>query len=212
MSVVELATRCNSESQSRRPVPQNLSSCFELFRRAIVDRNEAAWEAVHAQYSNLVRSWIGARDNTEDSAQETFARFFRAMNPEKLKNFPTIGALLKYLKTTATNACIDALRKEERERQALAERMADFENRLESADIEHRMDAEALRAYIRGQLKDDDERLVFVSLFEFDLPPREIAERHSQHFSSAQQVSRIRDRIVKRLQRDPYLSRIVDDE
>src|SRR5215475_430263 len=92
---------------------------YELFRRAIVERDEAAWAESAARYRRLMLSW--ARDSSirmavnecyEDIADHALARAWLALSPARFANFPSLGAVLAYLRACVTAAVVDAARAE----------------------------------------------------------------------------------------------------
>ncbi|HIC88166.1 MAG TPA: hypothetical protein EYP04_02005, partial [Anaerolineae bacterium] len=59
MDIVSLAVRCSEETERfRRGDPYDERPCFELFRRAVVERDQVAWLLIHEQYTPLIRSWV----------------------------------------------------------------------------------------------------------------------------------------------------------
>ena len=95
-------------------------ACYELFRRALAERDERAWEAVYTQYHRLVRPWLSRHTAvTDDLVQETFLKFSRNIPPEgfttRLEN---LALVLDLLRRCARSVAIDAWRKEQR-REAL---------------------------------------------------------------------------------------------
>lgn len=212
LDVPQLAERCQQESnRSRRNLPHDPRYCYELFHRAIAESNQAAWKAIYAQYQNLIRHWVGNPRDAEDLIQETLSRFSTAITPERLADFPTLGALLQYLKVTAKNLLITRRRRADRERRGLDAWLAEAEPRT-SPGPDAPLDLEPLMAEIRSRLRDPDEELVFTLTFEFDLSPQEIVARHPERFPTAQDVYRIKERFLKRLRRDPRLRRLAGME
>jgi DNA-directed RNA polymerase specialized sigma24 family protein len=213
LDVPQLAEHCRQmAARSRQNLPSDLRYCFELFRRAIGAGNQAAWEAIHAQYHDLIRDWIGNRPDVEDLIQETLARFSASITPGRLADFPTLGAFLQYLKVTARRLVITRRRREAQEQRGLAEWLAEMEPRSGSLDSDAYLDHETLRAYICSRLKDPDEEFVFTLTYEFDLSPQEIVARHPERFPTAREVSRIKERFLRRLRRDPRLQRLVGED
>src|SRR5215213_4764190 len=90
---------------------------YELFRRAIVERDADAWAAIAAHYRQLLISWVarcpGAEhlgERYEDLADEAFERAWRALSPEHFEAFPNLAALLAYLHRCVATTVIDAIR------------------------------------------------------------------------------------------------------
>lgn len=59
LSVTELAHRCSEETN--KFLNQKISNdrfCLELFRRAIIKRDDFAWTSIYQQYAPLVLTWV----------------------------------------------------------------------------------------------------------------------------------------------------------
>ena len=72
LSVADLARRCREETMRfLRGEPREDSYCFELFERAIAQREADAWEAIMTQYRGIVLAYVG-QDHTifRKSAEE----------------------------------------------------------------------------------------------------------------------------------------------
>ncbi len=222
LSVGETAARCRQESAAPAD-RRDPRYCLELFRRAIVGLDGAAWAAIYAQYHALVRHWLGGVHNADDLIQETFLRLHRAMTAERFAagEFPTLGSVLAFLRTTAVNLLINERRRIVRERRALGLR---WEPRGDASDAEDPEPAggfapdyladvtrQELADHVRSLVPDETEWLVLRLTYEFELPPREIARRYPQHFRDAAEVSRVKERVKKRLQNDPRLRRYLED-
>jgi RNA polymerase sigma factor (sigma-70 family) len=206
LSLTEVAMRCREES-ARPTERRDPIFCLELFRRAVAGHDPAAWDAIYAQYQSLVRYWLGAVADVEDLIQETFARFSRAVTAERLAagDFPSLGSLLAYLRVTAINRRIDAARHTAREQQAQKAWWEEAQQRADAAELAS--GRQALADHIAALVTDETERLVLRLSYENCLPPREIARLYPQRFENAEAVSRIKERLKKRLANDPWLRR-----
>jgi len=212
IDVAKLAERCAQEAaKSRRKRPADDRYCFELFRRAIVQQDQQAWEAVFHQYRRLVYSSIGgSHPKVEDLVNETFARFWQGVTPDKFQSrFHDLGGVLAYLKVCARNLVINYERRRGKERLAhsLVKEFTVPPPELEREAIET-LAGQNLAAYIKSCLRDKREQLVFYLSFELGLNPKEIYEQHHHEFESAKQVSRIKEGFLKRLRRDPMLLKL----
>ncbi len=63
------------------------------------------------------------------------------------------------------------------------------------------------RDYLCRRLRDEDERLVFRLSYDLGLKPGEIARQYPRRFAGARAVSRIKERIVRRLAEDPMVQK-----
>src|SRR5689334_9279552 len=91
--------------------------CWELIRRAIVDRNQQAWEAFFMQYRGIVLSWIRRHPASDRLAEEpefwinrAFERFWIALTAERFAQFPSLASLLRYLQLCINSILVDATR------------------------------------------------------------------------------------------------------
>ena len=74
MEIGALVRRCIAESERfYRGQPHDTSFAYELFRRALVERDELAWEHIYTHYGSLVESWVrrsGAFAGSGESSEE----------------------------------------------------------------------------------------------------------------------------------------------
>jgi len=151
----EIEKLCQGESAKRSSNPRP-SYCFELFRRAIEDKSQAAWDAIHKQYQAMIRGWINA-DNVDqdDLFQKSFTKFLEAFEKENdLSKFKTIGSILGFWRKTTKNIVIDHLRAIERERRGIDEIAKIFPIHQTGFD-EVQLDMQTFIRRIKDQLKDE---------------------------------------------------------
>src|SRR5262249_27907869 len=118
MEIGALIQRCIVESERfYRAQPHDTRFAYELFRRALVKRDEVAWEHIYTHYSGLVESWVrrsgafaGSGESSEYFVSLAFTRFWRAITPERFESFPTLPSLLHYLQLCAGCVVIDSVR------------------------------------------------------------------------------------------------------
>ncbi|MEA3396430.1 MAG: sigma factor [Chloroflexota bacterium] len=211
----EVQQRCAQEQQSSSVTPPGwLSFCFELFRRALVERNAPAWAMICEQYHRLMLSWAKRNPthagDVEDIVQEAWAKFWRAVTPDIFSNFTGIGSVLSYLKRCVRSVRVDQTRagvREERLWEALAISSREGDSSLERDVLTRDVHQQCLE-HIYAQLTDAAERRVVYLSFALDLKPAEIASRYPEHFAAAREVSRIKERVLRRLGADPRLCRL----
>jgi DNA-directed RNA polymerase specialized sigma24 family protein len=90
---------------------------YELFRRAIVARDEDAWAAIYERYRPLLVAWARHNSTTaqigeyyDDIANQAFARAWSALSPQHFDQFSSLAKLLAYLRTCVMAVAIDAAR------------------------------------------------------------------------------------------------------
>jgi len=190
----EIAAYCQEESAKRAPNPRP-SYCFELFRRAIDNSSQAAWDAIHRQYQALIRDWIGTDNvNQEDLLQESYLKFFKAFQHRyTLAQFPNISTIIGLWRVITKNVAINSVRIEKPTIQGLDEMIELLQPLQTDSDP-----------------KDEEEQIVFEQRFEFDLKPAAIAKNYPHLFASAKAVSTVVERIKLRLKRDPMIGQLLD--
>ncbi len=217
LTVDELAARCRKESSwperkpaAERKLADESGSCWELFRRAIVQDDPQAWQALYDQYRRLVGKWaVGSDSKLDDVATEAFARFWEGVrNHDFVARFPTIKIVMGYLKRCARTLAIDAARRRKHQqliRETLVAEKDEASESLDDAALE-RVFSQELRAYLHSQMRDESERAMFEA-YCMGLKPREIVEQYPDHFTNVGQVYRLRERIVSRLADDPMVQK-----
>jgi hypothetical protein len=215
LPLATITARCREETARflRREVTED-AFCFELFRRAVVDRATAAWEAIYEQYRGIVLAWVRrhpmAAAIDEDDAywiNRTFERFWGAVGPERFVAFPGMAALLRYLKMCAHSVLMDEMRVRHGSRLApLTDEDAEIGTSPDTAGaVISSLAGSALWDVIQAALPDETERQVAYCCFALDLKPREVYERHHDLFGSVDDVYRIKRNLLDRLRRNPEI-------
>lgn len=214
LSVDAVAAGCRDEA--RRPRRDERGYCFELFRRALDEGSQPAWQAIAEQYHHLLLDWVHATcipdpADAEDAAREALERFWRTLagrGEPVATRFAHAGALLKYLQQCAVSTVLDRRRVAAR-RARLAARLQAYESLSpplagpEEAALEQaeRADQAArVRAWVAA-VSDPAERRVIQLSFVDDLSPAEIAARFPAEFADAQSVRQIKERVLRRARR-----------
>lgn len=220
----DLVTSCREETgKFQRGEPSRTDSCWEILRRAISQRDHAAWEAVVTQYRGIVLGWVHqhsasahSREGADYWVNRTFERLWMAVGPERFSQFSNLPSLLKYLKMCVHSVLMDDVR---------ARRAAEFES-LDTPGVRDRLDASAsagtaaenaeelvlgelagreLWQVILDEVPDEIERLVFYWSFALDLKPGEIHSRSPERYPTVADVYRIKRNVLDRLRRSPRL-------
>jgi hypothetical protein len=197
-----------------RGEPRDDAYCFEVFERAVVRRDDAAWEAIIAQYRGIVLAYVGqhtvaamVREADDFWVNRAFQRFWSAVGPDRFAQFPDVAALLKYLKLCVHSVLLD----EARARRAGSTTSLDEvpETARAPLNAEHsvvgKLAGDQLWETILRELQDEAEQTVVYLSFARDLKPAEIYERHPQLYGSVADVYRIKRNVVERLRRSPEI-------
>ncbi|MGH2354907.1 MAG: RNA polymerase sigma factor [Chloroflexota bacterium] len=215
LGVADLARACQAEAgRSRAEATRDGRCSLELFRRAICERDERAWEALFTVYGGLVRAWIRripspapVQDEADALVAQVFGRFWLAVGPERLADFPTGAAVLKYLKLCAHSVVMDEVRARRASRQEALETIAVSEEpttESETAVIGHTA-AQELWETIAGVIQDEAERRVAYLSLVLDLRPREIQAHEPQRYPAVADVYRHKRNALDRLRRHPAI-------
>jgi len=196
--------------------PQEIDG-YELFRRAILERDEAAWATIHARYRALLISWayhstsrMYAGEWCDDLADQAFARAWVALTPARFAEFPTLPRLLGYLHACVMTTVIDngrARASSERTQNKLDVGAVATPEQIVLAEAER----EELWRVVSALATTPAEQVVLVESLAYDFPPRSILARHPQLFGNVAAVYRTKRNLFARLQRNRDLLRINDE-
>ncbi|MEI8166081.1 MAG: sigma-70 family RNA polymerase sigma factor [Chloroflexales bacterium] len=220
MDLATLVRRCATESEHfYRGQPHDTSFSYELFRRALVERDEQAWEQLYLHYSGLVEGWIrrsGAFVSSGESSEYfvvgAFTKFWRAIGAERFASFPSLASLLQYLQLCATSVVIDSVRAQSWSEMLPEELISPHHGPQTSPDEEavNRVDREEFWRFINGQLSGEVERVVLYCSFVLGLTPRAIYAKRSELFSSVNDVYNVKRNVLGRLSRNQQLRQMID--
>ncbi|PDW03981.1 RNA polymerase sigma factor [Candidatus Viridilinea mediisalina] len=215
MELSALAQRASAESRRfYQHEPYDPQFAYELFRRALVERDDSAWGYLFDQYAPLVEHWVrrsGAfaisGESSEFFVSAAFTRFWRAIPAPRFASFPNLAALLNYLRRCATCVVIDTARA-----QSCADIIPDEyvnwnDQRLGHADEEatERVSREEFWKLVDGLLNTELERIVMRSSFILGMKPAEIFARYHNHFGSVEEVYTLKRALLSRLRKSPEL-------
>ena len=213
LTVAELARLCHAESlRYQRHEPYDERPSRELFRRAVVAQDDAAWAAIYAQYAGTVRHWLRLYDEEDDAVTAVFERFWHAVDAEKLALFASLAAILHYLKLCAGSVRADRARaaRASSALESLDEsiHVLPMTQNVEEAVAGH-TDAVTLWSVVRGALDDEREREIVYLSYVAGLSPRQIYARQQARFSDIDEVYRLKRNVLIRLRRSPHLRTFV---
>ncbi|MEI7644418.1 MAG: sigma-70 family RNA polymerase sigma factor [Chloroflexales bacterium] len=219
MDLSALVRRCATESERfYRGQPHDTRYSYELFRRALAERDESAWEQLYLHYSSLVEGWIrrsGAFTSSGESSEYfvvgAFTKFWRALTPERFSAFPNLASLLQYLQLCSTSVVIDSVRAQSWSEMLPEETITASHAPRYSPDEEamSRVDREEFWHFIDGQLNSEVERVVVYCSFVLSLTPRAIYAKRRELFGSVNDVYNVKRNVLGRLSRNPQLRAMV---
>lgn len=218
LSLEDVAQRCAYETDRFfRRLQHDTRYCFELLRRAIVERCQRAWELAYAQYQPLVTSWVkrhpafsSCREETSYLVNCAFEKMWSAVTPVKFARFSDLKSVLRYLQMCVHSVILDVVRGAEPS--ALIDRVEtlDAGEALETTCVEDqaldRVQRQAFWQEIGARLRTEQERQVVYGCFVLGMKPRELCARFPDQFRDVREIYRVKENVLARLQRDAELA------
>jgi len=190
---------------------------YELFRRAIVERDSDAWSAIHQRFGALFASWAWrsagrsfSADECSDIADQALARAWAALTPERFADFHTLARLLSYLRACVTTTMIDAIRAQTANERPITELQIDTAATPEQVVLAE-MDSSALWRTAFALASSEAERVVLHESFVYGLPPRAILERHPRLFRDIAAVYSAKRNLLQRLEHNSDIQQLYED-
>ena len=209
MSLTDLTEYSAREmSKYRRKEISSDQYCLEIFRRAVIERNNEAWAILQKQFSENIRLWLARhpyremalRHEVEQSyVDDAFRRFWQAVKDQQLI-FSTLASALSYLHLCLNCAIMDTLRAYSRPKE---EPMPDYvHGGLDEPGTEDHYHENELWETIRSLLSSEKERRLAYLLFHCNLKPREIVRYCPAEFSNEGEIYRLKRNIMERILRN----------
>jgi hypothetical protein len=214
LSVADLAHRCREETlRFLRGEDREDAYCFELFGRAIAQRETDAWEAIMAQYRGIVLAYVGqhsaaalVREPDDFWVNRAFQRFWMAVGvADRFAQFRDLPGLLKYLKMCVHSVLLDEVRARRASTVSSLEELPDTHAGPSNAEetVVGDLAGQQLWRTITHELQSEAERMVAFLSFGRDLKPSEIFNRHPTLYESVADVYRVKRNVLERLRRSP---------
>ncbi len=208
MGLPVLADRCMNEvANYRLGEASNDQYCLEIFRRAMIEGDNVAWEFLIERFHDYMlslfrrhakREAASRLDSPENYVARAFERFWMSTVHHQQLQFTTLAAALTYLRNCLNGAILDTLRAYSRSKETSLPDPA-F---AESLAVEDQDDGQELWQIIQSLLVNEREQRVAFLLFHCNLKPREIVRHCTAEFSDVQEIYRLRRNIIERLLRD----------
>jgi len=214
MAVEDLAQKCAQETDLFFTHHDYDSSYgFELFRRAVRNKDERALEVVITQYQPLVARWVDRwmnkhpdflfiNEEAQDFIAQAFERFWASFTPAKFDKSQNLAAILRYLQMCVHGAITDAWRKFRRIR--LEQELRDEEQEFSQPEStpEELLQNEEFWQLIKKKSKDLKEYTVVYASFSLALSPREILAEYPGLFRDIKETYQYKANLLDRLERD----------
>ena len=213
LAAAALCERCRDETRRfRHGEPDGEGFCFEVVRRAIVERDEHCWSELTAIYHELVSGWCRRSGATEDEldavVSAAWVKFWHGYTAEKLARANgSIAAALGYMKMCARSAVLDERRRRARVQMHEAPAPDDIHGRVAEAEPDVALlDSDAFWELIGQHLRDEREQLVVHLTYEIGLRPAEIYGLYRDRFADVGEVYKMTRNILDRLRRSRLLA------
>ncbi|MBV9689498.1 MAG: sigma-70 family RNA polymerase sigma factor [Ktedonobacteraceae bacterium] len=213
LDVSVLAQGCKIEMEKyRRGEPHSDQYCVELLHRALVQRDNEAWDIFQQCFTETMQRWMHSHrmydlacrhDSEENYIAQAFARFWIATALHQRVAFPSLAAALRYLRTSLNAAILDTLRAYARSSKELP--LLEHEGPEDPSANDD--DAQAVWEVVRSLLPNEREQRVAYLLFHCGLKPRQVLKHCPGEFSDIQEIYRLRHNITDRLARNADLLR-----
>ena len=208
MSVSALAAACSREVDNyRHGMAYNDRYCLEIFRRALLLRDQLAWELIQQRFGDTVRNWLRRHpkrdiacrfESEENYVAQAFERFWQATAHYQQLEFRSLAAALRYLRLCLNGTILDTLRAYSRPQEVPLPEPGSTGEPL----VEDSYDSSELWEVVKSMLSSMREVRVAYLLFHCGLKPREIVLHCPQEFGDVQEVYRLRRNIIERLLRN----------
>jgi RNA polymerase sigma factor (sigma-70 family) len=214
MAVEDLAQKCAQETDLFFAHQEYDSSYgFELFRRAVRNKDERALEVVITQYQPLVARWVDKRmgrhpdsifisEEAQDFIAQAFERFWASFTPAKFDQSQTLAAVLRYLQMCVHGAITDAWRKFRRIRLEQEIRDEEQEFAQPASNPEDLLQNDEFWQLIKKKARDPKEYTVVYASFGLALCPREILAEYPGLFRDIKEIYHAKANFLARLERD----------
>ncbi|MBE2221041.1 MAG: sigma-70 family RNA polymerase sigma factor [Anaerolineae bacterium] len=196
--------------------------CYELFRRAILQRDDRAWDAIYAQYEPLVSHWVahhaafaGSGEEDQFFMNRAFEKMWVGITPEKFEMFPDLKSLLRYLQMCVHSVMVDFVR--QKEYRLVLEPMEDLSYQLHGEEtavedqIAYHGSRKELWDWLKQQLNHEKETAVVYGMFVLALKPRDMLAQYPGVFEDVKDVYRVKENLVARLRRSDEFRQFWDD-
>lgn len=218
MPLGRLEERCHEETlRYYRSEANDGRYGYQLFRRAIVSRDQAAWAALARIYGGQLVRWARchrlypqAGEEAEELANRALENLWRRVGPDSFDAFPNLNSILGYLQRSVYNLVIDQARMRAREEQrALALRQA-LAGRPPASPQGRALDqvrAGEIWATVLSLCRNAREVQVAYCYLVLALKPSDILALHPEEFASTGSINGVLATLLKRLRRSPAMRR-----
>lgn len=208
LSVSVLTPLCKDElDRLERGEPGHDQYSVELVRRALVQQDALAREAVQLCFKETMHHWMHSHPNREAACRleseehyvaQAFERFWQATTSNQWVEFNRLSAVLRYLCASLNGVIMDTLRAYSRP----GEVSLPEPEEPGKPQGEDNTDSNEVWDILKTVLSTPGEQRMAYLLFHCGLKPREIVHFYPQEWSDVQEISRLRHNLMERLLRN----------
>lgn len=216
LNVLELLTGC----QRRKADGSHEPFCFELFRRAIVERDDASWTAVYKHYYGYVRGWVRKAtvpddDDVDDLVQDALISFWNTYKQEQFSKAKTVGHVLGYLKSCAKTAVLQRARTKSRRAQTvgMSEEIEAVLPHVENVEkwVSSTLQQDEIWTLVDETCKSDQDRAIMDGIFKRGATPADIFALYPDLFADVDEVYKVKRNMWNRLRRNTNLQAMCEN-
>jgi DNA-directed RNA polymerase specialized sigma24 family protein len=189
--------------------------CYDLFRRAIEQRDADAWADIGRNYRGLLAAWAAQssargliNEQPEDIADQAFARAWAALSSAHFSAFPHIASLLAYLRTCVRATIVDHARDQAGQLRAVQSIESAVVAAAPEQAVLEELDRTELWRLVMHMTSNLQEQIIVRESLVYALPPRAIQARHPDMFADVMQVYRVKRNLINRFQRNRALQQL----
>ncbi|HET9999807.1 MAG TPA: hypothetical protein VFQ36_02870 [Ktedonobacteraceae bacterium] len=202
MNPLELQNRCWSEIEKfNRKETSDDQYCLEIFRRALVLRDEQAWDILARRFAGTILGWLHRHPYREAAYRLHSEEDYVALTIEKLwmvtvrnqsLEFQTLAGALKFMRACLNSIVIDSLRSQARKASLPDTGLNEL---AAPASDEGSASWEVIKSMLPGPR---EQRLAYL-LFYCNLKPRQVIQFCPLEFSDPQEIFQMKRNILDRL-------------
>jgi DNA-directed RNA polymerase specialized sigma24 family protein len=210
------------EQRFRRGEPRDDCYALEVFRRAVVEGDDAAWEALQSLYQRQVFGWsrgLNTGASIENVAALAWEKFWQCFKADKFARAEGLPAIQRYLKACVQTTVIDTARQErqtsllsldrhsefgDRDAPSLAESLVDTDPLPEESLVQDE-ERGSIRQIVSQYVRSNHDRAIIHLRYELGLTSAEIQARRPDLFPIVADVYQTTRNLLDRLRRDHAL-------
>ena len=211
LNVLELQVQCQKKRVNKENKELDLF-CIELFRRAIVEHDQASWYTLYKIYLPMMMSWIKSDSlptsvERADIVQAGIMKFSTTYGTERLEKATGLGDILAYLKKCILREFLQLMRKLPRDIKEVE--LDDEQSEMTvSYDYNAPLAIADIWSIIVDECNDEQELFVADAKLHKEMKPIEMVAKSNGLIQDVDEVNKVWKRLYSRLKRNPKLNHL----